>query len=51
MPVWAGCFWHGCGCLMSHTSAREILRALCGKLAVQQAGDLADLDEGIRAKK
>src|SRR4029453_13876532 len=27
------------------SSAREVLRALCGELAVQQAGGLADLDE------
>src|SRR5262249_24508392 len=31
--------------LVSHTSAREILQALGGELAVQQAGGLADLDE------
>jgi len=31
--------------LMSHTSAREILRALGGELAVQQTGGLADLDK------
>jgi hypothetical protein len=33
------------GPLMSHTSAWEILRALCGELAMQQAGGLADLDK------
>src|SRR5580700_11321762 len=26
-------------------SARKVLRALCGEMAVQQAGGLADLDE------
>src|ERR1700726_5335285 len=31
--------------LMSHTSAWEVLRALCGEMALQQAGGLADLDE------
>src|SRR5262245_7159003 len=29
----------------SQSSAREVLRALCGELAVQQTGGLADLDE------
>ena len=31
--------------LMSHTSAWEILRALCGEMAMQQAGGLTDLDK------
>jgi hypothetical protein len=28
------------------SSAREILRALCGELALQQAGGLTDLESG-----
>jgi hypothetical protein len=31
--------------LVSHTSAGEILGALCGAMTLQQAGGLADLDQ------